>query len=136
MFLHAQLKDIIKIVTLDASQQEVWEVVTTSEGIASWWMDNTLEPELDNHFVLHAGPFGNPQCKITTYDPINTFQFDWGNEWHLTFQLKPLSEHQTEFVLIHSGWAEEKTQIRRRMNDGWENIVKVQLPKATAEHIK
>ncbi|KAF0993832.1 SRPBCC domain-containing protein [Geobacillus sp. TFV-3] len=130
------LPEIRKTIVLNAPIEKVWKAVTTSEGIATWWMPNTFEPILGHQFVLHAGPFGDSPCKVTELDPPNLLGFDWGKDWHLTFVLKALEDGKTEFTLIHSGWDAEKTTefgqphtvVRKIMDDGWENIVNQKLP--------
>jgi len=131
------LPEIRKTVLLNAPIEKVWKAVATSEGIAAWWMDNTFEPIVGSEFVLHTGQFGDSPCKVTEIDPPNRVGFDWGNDWHLVFELKKLEEDKTEFTLIHSGWDPEKVTefgqphsvIRGIMNGGWESIVKEQLVK-------
>ncbi|WNC16413.1 SRPBCC domain-containing protein [Brevibacillus brevis] len=134
------LPEIRKTVVLQAPIEKVWKAVATSEGIASWWMPNTFEPVMGRDFILHAGQFGDSPCKVTEIDPPNRLGFDWGKDWHITFELKQLEEGKTEFTLIHSGWDAEKltefgqphTVIRGIMDGGWEKIVKEKLP-ATIE---
>lgn len=134
------LPEIRKTVVLQAPIENVWKAVATSEGIASWWMPNTFEPVMGRDFILHAGQFGDSPCKVTEIDPPNRLGFDWGKDWHITFELKQLEEGKTEFTLIHSGWDAEKltefgqphTVIRGIMDGGWEKIVKEKLP-ATIE---
>jgi uncharacterized protein YndB with AHSA1/START domain len=129
------LPEIRKMIILNAPIEKVWKAVATSEGIASWWMPNTFEPEQGKEFILHAGPFGDSPCKVTKLDPPNTLSFDWGKDWQLTFQLKDLGD-KTEFTLIHAGWDPEKTTefgqphsvIRGIMDNGWDKIVNEALP--------
>lgn len=72
---------------------------------------------------------------MTELDPPHRVGFDWGKDWHLSFELKRL-EDKTEFTLIHSGWDPEKVtefgqphpMVRDIMDSGWENIVKEKLP--------
>ncbi|WP_251548812.1 SRPBCC family protein [Neobacillus muris] len=130
------LPEIRKTIVLKAPIEKAWKAVSTSEGIAAWWMPNTLEPIMGREFILHAGPFGDSPCKITELDPPYRIGFDWGKDWHLAFELKALDEATTEFTLIHSGWDAEKvtefgqphTVIRGVMDGGWEKIVKEKLP--------
>jgi uncharacterized protein YndB with AHSA1/START domain len=129
------LPEIRKTIVLNAPIEKVWEAVSTADGIASWWMPNTFEPILGHEFVLHAGPYGDSPCKVTELDPPRRVGFDWGKDWHLSFELKRL-EDKTEFTLIHSGWDPEKVtefgqphpMVRDIMDSGWENIVKEKLP--------
>jgi len=123
------LPNIEYTIVLNAPIDKVWKAVATSEGIAVWWMDNTFEPILGKEFVLHAGPYGDSPCKVTELDPPYKVGFDWGKDWHLTFELKEV-DGKTEFTLIHSGWDENKvtefnqphTVIRGIMDQGWAKI--------------
>jgi len=135
MQTHGTLPEIRKTVVLNAPIEKVWKAVATSEGIAGWWMPNTFEPVVGRDFILHAGQFGDSPCKVTEIDPPHRVGFDWGKDWHLTFELKQLEEGKTEFTLIHSGWDAAKATefgqphsvIREIMNGGWEGIVKEKL---------
>lgn len=130
------LPEIRKTIIIHAPIDKVWKAVSTSEGIAAWWMPNTFEPKLGSDFVLHAGPYGDSPCHVTEWEPMTRMGFDWDSDWHLTFELKDLGHHQTEFTLIHSGFDAEKstalgqphTVVRETMNRGWETIVKDKLP--------
>ncbi|EKN68656.1 SRPBCC domain-containing protein [Schinkia azotoformans] len=129
MHKQEKLPEIRKTIVVDAPIEKVWKAVSTSEGIAAWWMANTFEPVLGKDFILHAGPYGDSPCKVTELDPPNRVGFDWDKGWHLTFELKSLEDGKTEFTLIHSGWSVENSKTREIMNEGWEKIVKEQLPK-------
>ncbi|GIN59159.1 hypothetical protein J8TS2_34780 [Lederbergia ruris] len=130
------LPEIRKTVVIDAPIEKVWKAISTSDGIAGWWMPNSFEPVLGKEFVLHAGQYGDSPCKVTELDPPNRVGFDWGKDWHLSFELKQLEDGKTEFTLIHSGWDAGKvtefgqphTAIRGVMDGGWEKIVKEKFP--------
>ncbi|WP_442602378.1 SRPBCC family protein [Paenibacillus sp. KN14-4R] len=128
------LPEIRQTILLNASIDKVWKAVSTAEGIACWWMPSTFEAILGKEFILHAGPFGDSPCKITELDPPNRVGFDWGKDWHLTFELKQIAD-KTEFTLIHSGWDAEKVTefgqphsvVRGMMDGGWVKIVNESL---------
>jgi len=130
------LPEIRKTVIINAPVEKVWRAVSTAEGIAAWWMENTFTPELGCEFVLHAGPYGDSTCKITAFEPMRKVGFDWDRDWHLTFELRDLGDNKTEFTLIHSGFDAEKrtpfgqphAAVRVIMDDGWEKHVKEKLP--------
>ncbi|WP_242220803.1 SRPBCC domain-containing protein [Bacillus cereus group sp. BfR-BA-01380] len=130
------LPEIRKTVVINAPIEKVWKAVSTSEGIASWWMPSTFEPIEGHDFILHAGQYGDSPCKVTEINPMNRVGFDWGKDWHLTFDLKELEDGKIEFTLIHSGWDAEKVTefgqphsvVQGFMNGGWEKIVKETLP--------
>ncbi|MFQ3543994.1 SRPBCC domain-containing protein [Halobacillus rhizosphaerae] len=125
------LPEIRKEIVLKAPIEKVWKAVATSEGLSSWWMENTFTPELGSDFVLKSEQYGDSPCKITELEPPYLLGFDWGKDWHLTFKLSKLDENRTEFTLIHSGWDLDKStefgqphsMIRGHMEKGWENLV-------------
>lgn len=131
MHSHETIPEIRKSILLNAPIERVWKAISTSGGIAGWWMANTFEPIVGKEFLLHSEHFGDSPCKVTVIDPPNTVSFDWGKDWHLTFELKQVEDQKTEFTLIHSGWDAAKVTefgqphpiIREVMNGGWENIV-------------
>src|SRR4051812_27749676 len=81
---------------LNAPIQKVWETVSTSEGIASWFMPNNFQPQIGFAFELDAGPYGQSHCTVKEIDPPNKLSFNWGRDWLLTFELKEL-DNKTEF---------------------------------------
>ncbi|WP_047151743.1 SRPBCC family protein [Aneurinibacillus tyrosinisolvens] len=125
------LQDIKQTVVYNAPIQKVWDAVSTSEGIASWFMPNDFQPKIGHEFHLQS-PFGASPCKVTELDPPNRLSFTWDEDgWIVTFILKELDD-KTEFTLIHGGWknpddvlakANEKSSIiRDRMDHGWAAI--------------
>ncbi|WP_338780284.1 SRPBCC domain-containing protein [Metabacillus sp. FJAT-52054] len=133
------LPDIIQTVTLKAPINKVWETVSTSEGIAKWFMPNSFEPEEGFEFHIQS-PFGPSPCRVLEIDPPVKLSFSWDTDgWIVSFLLKDLGD-STEFTLIHSGWkkpddlltkANEKSSIvRDRMSRGWNGIVQERLKKA------
>ncbi|PIC80912.1 polyketide cyclase [Sporosarcina sp. P18a] len=131
-----KLEDIRKTVRLTAPLEKVWQAVSTSEGMAAWWMPNSLQPIEGQEFVLHTGQYGDSLCKVTELDPPTRLGFDWGKDWHVFIELKKLSDEETELTLIHAGWDANKVTefeqphavIRGFMDSGWERIVKEKLP--------
>ncbi|MFY4775763.1 SRPBCC family protein [Metabacillus sp. RGM 3146] len=130
-------QDIKQVAVFNAPIQKVWEKVTTSESIASWFMPNDFELKEGHEFHLQS-PFGPSSCKVLKIDAPNELVFSWDTEgWVVSFLLKELESDQTEFTLIHSGWknaedligkANEKTSIiRDRMAGGWISIVNERL---------
>jgi uncharacterized protein YndB with AHSA1/START domain len=135
---NTQLSDIRHTVVFDAPIQKVWEAVSTSEGIAAWWMPNDFQPKIGHEFTLQT-PFGPSPCKVLELDPPNRLTFAWDEfGWRVSFELKEL-EGKTQFTLIHSGWgepeeivpkaSEKHSVIRDRMDNGWEKLVNDNLRK-------
>lgn len=132
------VQDINKTIIFEAPIQKVWETVSTSEGLSSWFMQNDFQLKVGHEFHLQP-PFGPSPCKVLEIDAPNRLSFSWDtNGWVVTFILKEIGEN-TEFTLIHGGWkqtdaivpkAEENAAvIRDRMNNGWESLVSEKLRK-------
>jgi len=128
---NAKLPDIRQTQIYNAPIEKVWAAVSTSEGIAAWFMPNDFEPVVGHEFHLEAGPYGKSPCKVIEIDPPNRLSFNWGKDWTLTFELIRKGE-QTEFTLIHSGWSAEgvtefgqpHSAVRENMNGGWIGLVR------------
>ncbi|PFZ09455.1 hypothetical protein COL60_13430 [Bacillus pseudomycoides] len=132
------LQDIKQTVIFEAPIQKVWNAVSTSEGIASWFMPNDFEPKVGHEFHVQS-PFGPSPCKVLEIDEPHRVSFSWDTDgWVVSFVLKDLGD-KTEFTLIHGGWkqadtilpkANEKSSvIRDRMAGGWVAIVNEKLKK-------
>lgn len=135
---HQTLQDIKQTVIFEAPIQKVWEAVSTSEGIASWFMPNDFQPKVGFEFHLQS-PFGPSPCKVLEIDAPHRLSFAWDLDgWIVSFQLKELG-NKTEFTLVHDGWkqpdeilpkANEKSSvIRDRMAQGWVGLVNERLKK-------
>ena len=133
------LQDITQTVVLNAPIQKVWDTVSTSEGIASWFMPNDFKLEVGHEFHIQS-PFGPSPCKVTEVNPPNKLSFIWDTDgWFVSFILKELGD-QTEFTLIHGGWKQpdathlksksKKLVIHETMSQGWVGIVQKGLRKA------
>ncbi|MGG3518771.1 SRPBCC domain-containing protein [Bacillus pseudomycoides] len=132
------LQDIKQTVIFEAPIQKVWNAVSTSEGIASWFMPNDFEPKVGHEFHVQS-LFGPSPCKVLEIDEPHRLSFSWDTDgWVVSFILKDLGD-KTEFTLIHGGWkqadtilpkANEKSSvIRERMAGGWVAIVNEKLKK-------
>ncbi|MDQ6418759.1 SRPBCC domain-containing protein [Paenibacillus sp. LHD-117] len=126
-----KLPDVVQEVVIGAPVNKVWEAVSTSEGIAAWFMPNDFQAELGNVFHVDAGPFGKSRCEVVELDPPKRLAFKWDKDWTVTFQLEEV-EGGTKFTLTHGGWDEDTATafgekhaiVRERMAGGWVGIVK------------
>ncbi len=132
------VEDIKKTVIFEAPIQKVWDIVSTAEGMSSWFMPNDFQAIVGHEFHIQS-PFGPSPCKVLEVDEPNRLSFSWDTDgWFVTFILKELDD-KTEFTLIHGGWNESKTivpkakqeaaKVREQMNGGWEAIVHQKLRK-------
>lgn len=124
------LPDIRHTLVLNAPIGKVWEAVSTSEGIAAWFMPNDFQPIEGHQFEINAGPFGMSPCKVVEIKSPNRMAFEWGKDWKITCELVDL-EGKTEFTIIHSGWnantvtefGQPHTIVRGIMDQGWNGII-------------
>jgi uncharacterized protein YndB with AHSA1/START domain len=137
-----KLDDIKQTVMMEAPIEKVWDKVSTSEGIAAWFMPNDFEPKEGHEFHVQS-PFGPSPCKVLEIEKPHRLSFSWDTDgWIITFILKELGD-KTEFTLIHSGWKEpdfilpkanqKSSIIRDTMNNGWEKIVHERLKKVVED---
>lgn len=131
------LPEIRKIVTINAPVLTVWEAIATSEGISGWWLQNNFKAIEGYKFMIHDDAFGDSPCLVTKVIAPTHLEFDWDKDWHLVFELRAIGENKTEVVFTHSGWFADKNtrfgqshpQIRKVMDEGWENGIKTKLVK-------
>jgi uncharacterized protein YndB with AHSA1/START domain len=137
-----KLPEVRKTIVFHAPIEKVWKAVSTSEGIAEWFMPNDFEPKVGHEFTIHT-PFEKSPCKVLEVNPPNGLSFSWGVfGWEISFELKDL-DGKTEFTLVHSGWGapndivgpagETFTVVRDRMSKGWDSIVSDRLRKVVEE---
>ncbi|GKU77630.1 hypothetical protein L3i20_v220270 [Paenibacillus sp. L3-i20] len=127
----AMLPDVVKEIIINAPVEKVWKAVSSSEGIAAWFMPNNFEPVVGFQFHVDAGPFGKSPCQVLEITPPNRLSFKWDKDWIITFQLEEMEEG-TRFTLTHGGWLSEGVTafnekhdvVRDRMGNGWVGIVK------------
>ncbi|KHF40183.1 SRPBCC family protein [Halalkalibacter okhensis] len=140
MKLKSSTPEIRKNTVFQAKIDKVWQAVATAEGIETWFMPNDFKQELGYEFTIQS-PFGPTSCKVLELEPPNRLVFSWGEDgWMITFELADLGD-ETEFTLTHSGWGDAReivpgpgpnqsnTEIRNRMNNGWDSIVNNDLRK-------
>ena len=126
-----QFAEVVKKIVINAQIEKVWNYVATAGGIGAWFMPNDMEPIEGKEFILQAGPWGNSACKVTEVNSPNSLSFEWGDQWLITFELKEVTDGETELTLIHAGWDENKQtefgeshkEVRPRMSGGWDGLV-------------
>ena len=132
------MPDIKKTIILNAPIEKVWSKISTSSGIAAWFMPNDFKPEVGNKFYLQS-PFGPSPCEVLEINPPHNLSFLWDESgWKVSFQLKEIGD-KTEFTMIHSGWmspdeiipksGNTTSNIHDTMSNGWEAIINQRLLK-------
>ncbi|WP_257350651.1 SRPBCC family protein [Pseudalkalibacillus decolorationis] len=105
----SKLPDIRKTRVLDNPIYKVWKAVTTSEGIALWFVANDFQllEGHEFHMDMHK-PQGMTTCKLMLVDTPKRLTYDLGSDWSWTFELVDLGD-QTELTFIWSGWDANKS---------------------------
>lgn len=135
MSKNTKLEDIKKVVILKADIDKVWDAIATSEGLASWWMDNDFEATTGKKFTLFTERYGDSPCQVTHVILNEEVSFNWGKDWAASFKLRKIDDNTTEFTLIHSGWDDEKetefgqshSDVQGIMDQGWDKIINESL---------
>ncbi|MFY4776600.1 SRPBCC family protein [Metabacillus sp. RGM 3146] len=135
------IPDIHQTIIINAPIQEVWKVISTSEGIAQWQMPNTLTSELGAQFTFTSPPIqewdGIIYSTLVEYNPPIKLSYTWKTnvikeELMVTFELEAKSD-QTVLRLSHTGWSKcssDKLFVRNMLDKGWaenglENMKKI-----------
>ena len=81
----------------------MWETVSTSEGIAKWFMPNDFQQKIGHEFHLQS-PFGPSPCKVTEKNPPNRLSFAWDTDgWIVSFNLKELETKRSLLLFMVDG---------------------------------
>lgn len=112
---------ICKVVTLNATIQDVWKVWTTEEGCATFFapacrIDLRVGGSYEMYFSPGAKPGlrGGEGCTILAIENESVLSFTWNAPpempeiraqfTHVTVYLEAESERRTRLSLIHDGW--------------------------------
>ena len=123
----ADAQVIRRSIVLSAPLLRVWSALATSEGLASWLMDNDFRPIMGMHFTFRAKPQGDwngvVECEVTRIDEPHCLAFTWTEAPHLaptlvTFELHAY-ESQTEVRLVHSGREHLPETFSSVLDQGW-----------------
>jgi uncharacterized protein YndB with AHSA1/START domain len=97
------LPDMEHSVVLDYPVQAVWGAVASAEGLAGWFMPNSMVLEPMREFTLHAGPFGDSPCRVSEVADLSHWSFKWDDDWMVIFRVQSLGSNRTRLTLTHGG---------------------------------
>jgi uncharacterized protein YndB with AHSA1/START domain len=119
--------------TIDAPVAQVWQALTTLEGMSRWFFDlKAFEPSAGFEFgfaVEHQGATYSHQCKVTEVVPQKKLAFTWRYQGHegnslVTFELSA-SGKKTKLKLAHEGletFPQTSQFARKNFEGGWNHI--------------
>ncbi len=133
------MADILHRITIDAGPDRVFDALTVSEGLQSWWtQDSTATPEIGS-VALFKFVQGTIVFRMRVEDLIPGKKVAWSclgdlQEWEgtrLTWELESTENGGTDLRFAHSGWNSTKGDYPR-CNTTWGHLM--HLLKAYAEN--
>ncbi|MBX3503254.1 MAG: SRPBCC domain-containing protein [Alphaproteobacteria bacterium] len=112
---------------IKASPAQVWERISTPEGIESWWVPGDIAPVVDHHFTLDMGPSGQQQCRVIEVVTERKLAHTFG-DWELHWRIAAV-QGGSLLRLEHHGFDLDNPQHKfgfENMGDGWRLVI---LPK-------
>ncbi len=132
------MADILHRITIDAGPDRVFDALTVSEGLQSWWtQDSTATPEIGS-VALFKFVQGTIVFRMRVEDLIPGKKVAWSclgdlQEWEgtrLTWELESTENGGTDLRFAHSGWNSMEGDYPR-CNTTWGHLM--HLLKAYAE---
>jgi uncharacterized protein YndB with AHSA1/START domain len=118
------MADINHLLYIDAPPQKVYQALTTQEGLASWWTDETkARPEIDSIAEFKFGDRFHNKMRITKLEADKLVQWECllgHQEWvgtFLSFKLEGV-ESGTNLRFCHGNW-QEITDFFASCNYNW-----------------
>ena len=134
-----KLADICCLITIDATRERTWTVLTTPAFVQAWLGCTGFVPEVGSLFHMQPDPErraagstkGATHCVIKAIEPPDRLRFSWflpgTPETHVEIVLSGPAEGPTTACLLHSGWeqfdAESIRPVRDMLDGGWRSFV-------------
>lgn len=123
----AEAQVIRRSLVLNAPLSRVWNALATSEGLASWLMQNDFQPVVGTRFTFRTEPQGDwdgvVACEVVHIEEPYCLAFTWSEDSDLpptlvTFELHAVGA-QTEVCLVHSGREQLPETFSSILDQGW-----------------
>jgi uncharacterized protein YndB with AHSA1/START domain len=109
---------------INASPAQVWERITTPEGIARWWRPGDIAPVLGHEFTMDMEKWGMIPCRIIEVVPHERLAYTFG-DFELHWTIRP-TERGCILRLEQTGFDPANPQHRialDKMGAGWRNVI-------------
>lgn len=125
--------------TFDATVDEVWALVATSEGLAEWLMENDFEPRVGHRFTLRDRPRppvwdGEVACEVLEVVLPERLRFTWVGgpvDTVVTFELQALPDGRCALELTHEGFEGWRARlVGGILGSGWRDLLRRRIPAA------
>jgi len=149
--VQAQERTLVKMATVKATVDEVWNAWTTTEGIQSFFAPEArVEARPGGPFEVYINPYAKPGLKgaddmvVLAVQEPSMISFTWNSPPHLAevrphrtsvqVRFKALAANETEVRLVHGGWGEggQWDQSFKYFDNAWGNVL-ASLQKRFAE---
>lgn len=107
------MPDILHRISIDASPNDVRDLVATTDGIARWWTGRPLDGDstVGGKFGVYFGDGDKAaavmQMETATVDEVAWRVIEGPDEWIdtlITFVLRPATNGATTLMFTHSDW--------------------------------
>jgi len=67
--------------TVPGTPDEVWQAISSAEGVSSWMMPSEIDPRVGGSVVFHMGPEMESEGRITAFDAPHrlVYEEDWAS---------------------------------------------------------
>ncbi len=122
----------------DASAEDLWELVASREGLASWLMDNDFEPVVGHAFTFRTEPRppffdGVVGSQVLRIEPPRLLEISWVGgpvDTVVSFVLEPLGPDRTRLDLVHTGFAGLRGRaVQHVLGMGWRGLLRREIPR-------
>lgn len=122
----------------DASLEDLWDLVATRDGLATWLMDNDFEPVVGHAFTFTTKPQppffeGVVGSRVLRCEPPRLLEFTWAGgpvQTVVTFALTPLGPDRTRLDLSHTGFTGLRARaVQQILGLGWRGLLRRDIPR-------
>ncbi len=124
------MSEILHYITIQAPPEQVFEAITTQEGLQGWWTDDTVaEPRVGS--VAEFGFYNRAvvfRMKVEALEPAKRVRWNCiggPEEWigtEITFALAPAEGGGTGLHFDHAGWRYAEGEYRG-CNTTWGHLM-------------
>ncbi len=116
---------------------QVWRALTEPKLLASWLMDNDIEPVVGHRFTFRAKPMpgwdGTVQCEVLEVEPLQKISYSWRGadiDTVVTWTLSGTPSGGTHLHLEHTGFKAKDAMALDGLGNGWRGKVAERMERA------
>ncbi len=119
---------------IKATPAQVWERISTPDGIARWWRPGNIAPVVGHEFTMDMEKWGIIPCRVIAVEKERRLAYTFG-DFELHWEIVP-REDATILRLEHRGFDLENPRHRfafENMGPGWRDVVLPRLAEGLLE---